>query len=255
VQSHRAVLAATASAPDGTSLIVWLILILISVAVVTLGRMGVPPPRAAEAESDEYAGYDRAYGYDGGHGPDDAYGHQPPAGPYAPYGPAGGAPAGAVAGVPPRPRPPAGPVARGQASVPGMVDPRRTPPPAHGYVFLSYSGFDRPYVDQLARHLGSSGVAVWYDVKNAGEDRFDPMIADHIDSSRAVLVVMSPASRGSEPVEREINWAARGRKPIIPVLLADCPQHALLGSLHHEDVRGGRMPGPHLVQHLRHLVG
>ncbi|MBX6722762.1 MAG: toll/interleukin-1 receptor domain-containing protein, partial [Dactylosporangium sp.] len=122
-----------------------------------------------------------------------------------------------------------------------------------GYVFISYSRRDRPYVELLDTHLAGAGVAVWFDERIEYGQAWTAEISDKLDNCAAVLVIMTPESARSEWVDREITYARQNHKPVIPLLLRDTSFLAL-STNHYYDVRGDRMPGPDLITVLRALV-
>lgn len=121
-------------------------------------------------------------------------------------------------------------------------------------VFVSYSRRDREYVQRLAGHLTAGGLTVWYDAELVAGDRLSPMIQAHIDESAGVIAVRTPAAVSSSWVDRELAYAVARRRPLLPLLLEPCDEHVLLADLHHEDVTGGRMPGPAFTERLLALV-
>jgi WD40 repeat protein len=123
-----------------------------------------------------------------------------------------------------------------------------------GHVFISYSQRNRQYVDKLAAHLRHAQIPVWYDYEMVAGDRFASVIQTQIDNAVAVVVVLTPASRESEWVHREISYAIRVSKPILPLLLERCDPHILLVALNEEDVTGGRMPSRRFVDRLLMLT-
>jgi hypothetical protein len=122
-----------------------------------------------------------------------------------------------------------------------------------GSVFVSYAGVDVDYVRRLVDHLRLQGVPVWWDERiNVGE-QWSATLAAQIDVCAAFLVVMSPEAEASTWVAREINHAEHQRKPVFPLLLRGS-RFFPLSELQYEDVTGGRMPGPGVVEQLRAAV-
>ncbi|MBB5867262.1 molecular chaperone DnaK (HSP70) [Allocatelliglobosispora scoriae] len=123
-----------------------------------------------------------------------------------------------------------------------------------GYVFLSYSRKDRGYVSQLASYLGTAGVDAWFDPDIRFGSDFERIIRNKIDGCSVLLVAMTPDSAASEWVAREIAWAERQGKPIVPMLLAGevFPRFA---RVNYYPCHGGAMPGQDLIEQLRAHVG
>ena len=133
---------------------------------------------------------------------------------------------------------------------------RHTPAPSFDrFVFISYSRGDRTYVAQLAGYLTLAGISVWYDNHIAAGERFARSIQRSIESSAAVLAVMSPAAMDSAWVDRELSYAIAKHKTVVPLLLIPCEVNMMLVGLNWEDVVGGRMPTHRFVGHLRQLTG
>jgi hypothetical protein len=122
------------------------------------------------------------------------------------------------------------------------------------FVFISYShSQDKTYADRLAAYLVSAGIEIWYDGDLVSGDRWTPLIESQITSCAAMIVIMSPASRHSVWVARELALAQKLDKPIVPLLLAGT-EFFQLGELQHENVVGGRMPNAALVARLHDLT-
>ncbi|MBB5870046.1 hypothetical protein F4553_003425 [Allocatelliglobosispora scoriae] len=123
-----------------------------------------------------------------------------------------------------------------------------------GHVFISYSRRDGTYVRRLVDHLRSAGVEVWLDGDGIDYgDRWATVISERVDTSAVFVPVMSPASEGSEWVERELVRAQDGGRPIMPILLSGRPFFRL-NATQFEDVTGDRMPQDRFVAKLRTLA-
>lgn len=113
------------------------------------------------------------------------------------------------------------------------------------HIFISYSKQDIDFTRHLKRSLEEAGFVVWMDETAVRPSaRWWPTIERNIETSAAVVVVMSPNSRESDWVEREILYAERLRKPIFPVLLTgeDWPR---LANIQYTDMRtwkSGHLP-------------
>ena len=121
------------------------------------------------------------------------------------------------------------------------------------HVFISYSSEDRSYVEDLASFLHDAGVPVWYDHSLVGGENWSLNIQSAIRNCAAFIVVMTPSSEGSRWVTRELNYAERNGKPVIP-LLHSGEAFFRLSDVHYGDVRGGVMPSPRLTSRLIELV-
>lgn len=108
--------------------------------------------------------------------------------------------------------------------------------PQGGKTFISYARDDSEFALKLAGDLRAAGANVWL-------DRFDiPVGADWpravqeaLDSCSNCLVVLSPASVGSNNVMAEMNFALDEGKRIFPVLYQECKRPFRVRSSHHAD--------------------
>lgn len=88
------------------------------------------------------------------------------------------------------------------------------------HIFISYSKQNRQYARALTQSLLDHGFDVWIDERiDYGEIWWD-VIVEAIKASGAVIVIMTPESRASRWVQREIVLADNEGKPTFPILLA-----------------------------------
>jgi hypothetical protein len=113
-------------------------------------------------------------------------------------------------------------------------------------VFISYARADRDYVERLAQHLTSLGYDVWYDQEIVVGEWASPVQAE-LDSSDALVVIMTPDAQRSEWVAREIHYAEVRHMPIYPLLLRGQPFFQLVNRQIY-DVTGGQMPAQFRAQ-------
>jgi formylglycine-generating enzyme required for sulfatase activity len=91
-------------------------------------------------------------------------------------------------------------------------------------VFVSYSRNDADFADRLIADLRAAGHPCWIDesaIKGWDEWVLKTTIAEGINNSYALAPIITSKSLGDKWVQREILWAQRKEKPIIPVLLED----------------------------------
>src|SRR5262249_19739411 len=91
-------------------------------------------------------------------------------------------------------------------------------------VFVSYSRDDADFADRLIADLRAAGHPCWIDesaIKGWDEWVLKTTIAEGINNSYALAPIITSKSLGDKWVQREILWAQRKEKPIIPVLLED----------------------------------
>ncbi len=107
------------------------------------------------------------------------------------------------------------------------------------HIFISYSKQDIEFVRYLRTLLAAQGYTVWMDEVRLtpGTDWWDA-IETNVVNCAAFLVVMSPNSRESRWVRRELLLAETHNKPVIPVLLAG-DLWPMLADVQFEDMRAG----------------
>lgn len=93
-------------------------------------------------------------------------------------------------------------------------------------VFLSHSSRDQAFASRLAAVLGRHGLKVFYSRKSIrGAQQWHDEIGQALARCNWFLLVLPPASVGSEWVKRELVYALqskRYRKHIAPLLLKPC---------------------------------
>jgi hypothetical protein len=91
-----------------------------------------------------------------------------------------------------------------------------------GHVFLSYSTTDRPLAETLLRRLESKGVSIWIAPRDIppGSD-YSEAIENALDSSSAVVALISQSANASRHVKAEIEIAFSRGKPLFPVRFED----------------------------------
>jgi len=87
-----------------------------------------------------------------------------------------------------------------------------------GHIFLSYSTTDRLFADDLLRRLESKNVRVWMAPRDVqpGAD-YSEAIQDAIETSAAVVALVSDDANRSRHVRAEIEIAFSCGKPLFPV--------------------------------------
>ena len=93
-------------------------------------------------------------------------------------------------------------------------------------VFISYSRRDSEFVSRLTEALDERGKQVWLDTESiADAEVFPHAIRTAIESSDALLFVISPDAVHSQYCEQEVAYAGELGKRIVPVLRARVPDH------------------------------
>lgn len=117
------------------------------------------------------------------------------------------------------------------------------------HVFISYSKKDKDYARRLANHLLAHGFDVWIDDRiDYGENWLETMF-DAVVNCAVCVVVMTPESRRSRWVQREVAWADERNKRFFPVLLAgeNWPVFVLT---QYADARSGELPDVEFIQRI-----
>lgn len=95
------------------------------------------------------------------------------------------------------------------------------PQPANHLVFMSYSRRDDTVMRRIVAFLRKEGIKVWLDNEKLipGTPIWEEEIEKAIKGASAIVVILSPDSKGSEWVRREISLADQYRKRVFPVLV------------------------------------
>jgi hypothetical protein len=103
-------------------------------------------------------------------------------------------------------------------------------------VFISYSRKDQDFAKQLAKSLLQVGFGVWLDIEDipAGV-KWSTAIQNALQTSEAMLVILSPDSMSSVNVEDEWQYFLDRGKTIIPILWRPCEIHFQLSRLQYID--------------------
>jgi hypothetical protein len=104
----------------------------------------------------------------------------------------------------------------------------------HGTSFISYSRADRLFARRLYEDLKSAGVHVWLDqVDIKPGEPWDAIIERTLNTSAALVVILTPESVASHSVLNEISYALNTNKRVVPVLLRDCTLPLRINRLHY----------------------
>lgn len=105
-------------------------------------------------------------------------------------------------------------------------------------IFISYSRKDSDQAKALAERLRAAGADVWMDTAAlAGAETWSAEIVSAINSSRIVIILLSPTAVASRNVNKEVALASEKHKTIIPIVLERCQlseamEYALAGLQH-----------------------
>lgn len=91
-------------------------------------------------------------------------------------------------------------------------------------VFISYASQDRAFADAIKGYLTPHAVDVFIDYEGlrGGQD-FSTQLRQELDSSDALVLVVTPESAASRWVGNEVYYAYDTNKPIIPVVVRHAP--------------------------------
>src|SRR4051794_21044245 len=85
-------------------------------------------------------------------------------------------------------------------------------------IFISYSRKNTSQASSLMEVLRSHGYSVWFDQTGiSGAEKWSAEIVDAIESSAAIVLLLSEASNASKNVHREISLASEQGKHILPI--------------------------------------
>lgn len=85
--------------------------------------------------------------------------------------------------------------------------------------FVSYARADRKDVDDLVSQLDMAGVQVWFDAEQRGGQTWWDVILNQVLVNDVFLAILSPASLKSTSCARELEWALKLGRHIVPVTL------------------------------------
>jgi hypothetical protein len=120
------------------------------------------------------------------------------------------------------------------------------------YIFIGYSKKNRTYAYKLADFLQERGFNVWIDKVGIeyGVDWWDAIL-EGLDGCGAMVVIMTPESKESSWVKREVFLAINRKKPVFPLLL-NGDNWEIFVSNQYIDVKDSSMPDENLLQRLSH---
>lgn len=94
--------------------------------------------------------------------------------------------------------------------------------PALQNVFISYASPDREWALRLADKLQQKGVDLWIDRQIDPGQRWSKALETEIRARAGIVLVVSPHTPGANYVEKELAYAHRFEKTIIPVVRNEC---------------------------------
>ncbi|MGH8914078.1 MAG: toll/interleukin-1 receptor domain-containing protein, partial [Acidimicrobiia bacterium] len=86
-------------------------------------------------------------------------------------------------------------------------------------IFISYAREDAVGVDDLYDNLNDAGNTVWFVNELRGGEEWWNSILEEIRSVDVFLFVLSPDSARSRACRRELTYAHRVNRPIIPIMV------------------------------------
>src|SRR5437870_5728204 len=86
-------------------------------------------------------------------------------------------------------------------------------------IFISHAEEDRVVAEEIARGLETEGFSTWYYERDSdGGQSYLVQTRQAIVDSRAMVLIVSPASLGSAQITKEVVRAHESNKPIVPLL-------------------------------------
>lgn len=103
-------------------------------------------------------------------------------------------------------------------------------------IFISYSNKDEKFATRLADRLLKSGFDVWQDTitVESGQIWMDE-IQKGITESEAILLILSPNTQTSTWVTKEVSYAEKHDKKILPILHKPCDIPLIVAEKQYED--------------------
>lgn len=89
------------------------------------------------------------------------------------------------------------------------------------YIFISYSHADKAQIYPLIEQISLDGYRAWYDVGNKPGINWLMNIEEHLENCKAVIAFISKHSSDSNNCNKEIVYAMKCEKKVIPVLIED----------------------------------
>jgi hypothetical protein len=139
------------------------------------------------------------------------------------------------------------------AAPPPEAEPPEKPGRKLEKVFISYASADSTFASQLAKELRDAKVKVW--IAEGGIDpgeAWSRKLGKELQSSGAVILVVSPDSQVSDYVDKELHTARDFNVPIIPVIHRKCGPWLAISNLQHIDFTDWHAEG--LAKLLRYPV-
>lgn len=127
-------------------------------------------------------------------------------------------------------------------------------------VFISYSRKDAEAVNTIREILDRNGISYWIDKEGVFSGvNYKEVIVDAIETANAVLFVSSVNSNASINVIRELGYAVKQRRTIIPVMLDDTPYAKSvrldISDIHQIEFQDENVSGKELVTSILYVLG
>jgi hypothetical protein len=120
-------------------------------------------------------------------------------------------------------------------------------------VFLSYSRKDKETMQRLRDGLREAGVKVWTDDNlKVGTPAWESAIQEAIETAHFIVVLLSPDSKKSKWVGREIAYAENFKITILPVLISEKEKESIPIRL--VDYQYASLVGANLEQFVKELA-
>jgi nucleoside 2-deoxyribosyltransferase len=123
-------------------------------------------------------------------------------------------------------------------------------------VFISHSGSDRAFAENIRDALGENNIITWINYYIGGGKEWRQKIDEALDKCQVVLVVASENSYNSPYVTYEIGYAMGQKKPVIALIYKNpySKIHPRLRTVDYYDFRGKDWPFEGLLTDVHKLL-
>lgn len=110
-----------------------------------------------------------------------------------------------------------------------------------GHIFISYAREDGDFAQRLAKELGDVEYEIWIDVNSIRTGPWPEQIKEAIFGCYVFIVVLSPDSKASKWVQKELHYADKVKdvSQIIPIILEEVDLPLQVQDISYVDFRGG----------------
>jgi hypothetical protein len=122
-------------------------------------------------------------------------------------------------------------------------------------VFLSYSSKDIEIAESLDAELQDQGIPVWRDKERLGVGHpWSDEVRKAVEDSACVILICTPSSMNSNPVDMEWRSALGQSKQILPLMFETCTLPNELKELHYLDYQASKSSSEFLDKLISELA-